>query len=159
MKAWGGLAALAVLMLMACGGSASPTAASSPQPSPTPSPKQYKAQAAVDAWLKAGLAVNDVAPCPAPAAGSPIPKTWAEDVCFTVPSVAPNGGQVMSFDTVANERAIVAYFGLFPSLAPYVYVHANVVAQLNSGITAAEAAKYDAAMSAALGPAPAGVSP
>jgi hypothetical protein len=68
-------------------------------------------------------------------------RIGAEDVCFTVPSVAPNGGQVMSFDTVASERAIVAYFGLFPSLAPYIYVHANVVAQLNSGITAAEAAK------------------
>jgi hypothetical protein len=65
----------------------------------------------------------------------------------------------MSFDTVQNEKAIVAYFALFPAFAPYVYVHANLVAQLNSGITAAEAAKYDAAMRAALGPAPVGVSP
>ena len=103
--------------------------------------------------------MNNVAPCPAPAAGSPIPRTWAEDVCFTIPSVAPNGGQVMSFDTIQNEKSVAAYFALFPAFAPYVYVHANVIAQLNSGITAAEAGRYEAAMSAALGPVPAGVLP
>ena len=65
----------------------------------------------------------------------------------------------MSFDTGQNEKAIVAYFALFSAFAPCVYVHANVVAQLNSGITAAEAAQYDSAMQAAPGPAPAWVSP
>jgi hypothetical protein len=52
----------------------------------------------------------------------------------------------MTFDTEANERAIVAYFQQFPALAPYVFVHANVVAQLNSSLTAAEAKKFDDGM-------------
>jgi hypothetical protein len=151
-------AAIAVAPLIsACGGSGVATV-SSPQPSPTPSPKQFKAQAAIDAWTSAGLKVTGVVACSAPDPSSPIPRTWAEDVCFTIPSIAPHGGQLMSFDTVPNERAVVAYFGQYPALAPYVYAHANVVAQLNSNLTAAEAAKYDAAMTAALGPAPAGAS-
>jgi hypothetical protein len=116
------------------------------------------AQAAVDTWIRAGLHVTDVAPCAAPDPNSPIPRTWADDVCFTIPSIAPHGGQVMSFDTVSNERAIIAYFGRFPDLAPYVFAHANLVAQLNSSLTAAEAARYDAAMAAVFGPTPAGAS-
>jgi hypothetical protein len=152
-----GSAIAVILLLAACGGSTGGAAAASPQGSPTSSPKEYKAQAAIDAWTSGGLLTTDVAPCPAPDPNSPIPRTWAEDVCFTIPSIAPHGGQVMSFGTIKNENAIVAYFALFPALAPYVYAHANVVVQLNSALTAAEAAKFDAALAAALGPAPAGV--
>ncbi len=79
-------------------------------------------------------------------------------MCFTIATIAPHGGQVMTFDTDANERAIVAYFQQFPALAPYVYVHANAVAQLNSSLTAAEAKKFDGAMSQ-LGPTPASMPP
>lgn len=64
----------------------------------------------------------------------------------------------MTFDTEANERAIVAYFQGFPALAPYVYVHANTVTQLNFGVTAAEAKKYDDAI-AVLGPRPLSMPP
>ncbi|HEY8693915.1 MAG TPA: hypothetical protein VIR57_14365, partial [Chloroflexota bacterium] len=120
-------AIVATVLITACGGGGSGSVpANSPQPSPTPSPKAFKAQAAIDAWTQAGLKVTNVATCATPGPSAPIPRTWAENVCFTIPSVSPHGGQLFSFDSVQNERAIVAYFALFPALAPYVYAHANV---------------------------------
>jgi hypothetical protein len=152
--------ALAIAILPACGASTTSNSSSpaSQSPSASPSAKSYKAQDVIDLWTKAGLLVSAVMPCDPPLANSPIPRTWTDDVCFTIASIAPHGGQVMTFDTETNERAIVSYFQLFPSLAPYVYVHANVVAQLNSSLTAADAKKFDDAMSP-LGPRPASMPP
>ncbi len=141
------LASLAFLTLAGCGGSSTGTVAqSSASPSPSPSPvfTKYKAQDVIDAWAKAGLTVTGQKPCEQ--TSTTIPKTFDEDVCFTIPSIAPAGGQLFTFSTPTNQAAIVAYFGQYITLAPYVYSHANAVAQLNSNLPAAEAAKYDAAM-------------
>jgi hypothetical protein len=108
---------------------------------------KYTARDAINAWARAGLTVTDVTSCP-PAGDSPVPKTFDEVICFTIPSIAPHGGQVMSFRTERYEAAMTAYFAQFPTLAPYVFVHANVLAQLNSNLPTAEANRYDAAMAA-----------
>ncbi len=146
-KLW--LSAVITVLLSACGASSTSSGASTTLPSPSPVFARYKAQDAINAWATAGLSVTGVMSCP-PAADSPIPKTFDEVICFTIPSIAPHGGQLMSFSTENNEKAMSAYFAQFPALAPYVYVHANVLAQMNSNLPAADAAKYDAAMAAAL---------
>jgi hypothetical protein len=99
----------------------------------------------IDAWRAAGLPVSAVKDC-SNTTSTTIPKTFDDDLCFTIASIAPAGGQVMTFSTPSNQRSIVAYFDQYPALAPYVYSHANAVAQLNSNLKAADAAKYDAAM-------------
>jgi hypothetical protein len=136
---------LALLGLVGCGSTApGSTAVASPSPSPSPIFAKYKAQEVITAWAKAGLTVTDQKPCAQ--TSTTIPKTFDEDVCFTIPSIAPAGGQLFSFSTPTNQAAIVAYFGQYLALAPYVYAHANAVAQLNSNLPAAQAAQYDAAM-------------
>lgn len=68
---------------------------------------------------------------------------------FEVPSVAPKGGQVFVCSTKQNCDAIYAYFDALKALAgPYLYRSPSgaVVAQLNSGLDAATADTFKAAI-------------
>lgn len=81
----------------------------------------------------------------------PIPKSYKDHYAFSIPSVAPSGGQVFICDTKQNCDAIFAYFDALKALAgPYLYrsPSGTVVAQLNSGLTPDEAVKYEAAIKA-----------
>jgi len=77
---------------------------------------------------------------------SPAPNTAIDQRDFTIPSVAPKGGQALFFDSAADVAGMVAYFARFPDLAPYVYAKGNVVLQLNSGVAKVEAEKYRVAL-------------
>lgn len=82
---------------------------------------------------------------------APVPHSFKEHYAFSIPSVAPKGGQVFLCDTKKNCDAIYAYFDALKALAgPYLYQSPSgtVVAQLNSGLTPDEAAKYEAAIKA-----------
>lgn len=80
---------------------------------------------------------------------SPLPKSYIAHQAFEIPSVAPKGGQYFICDTKKNCDAIFAYFDAIKALAgPYTYQSpgGTVVAQLNSGLTPDEAAKFEQAI-------------
>lgn len=108
------------------------------------------AQQVVESLKAAGLSLENVAPGQR-TADSPVPNTYKEHVTFTVPSLGDKGGQVFVCDTKRNCDAIFAYFDALKALAgPYLYQSqgGTVVAQLNSGISSDEAAKFEAAIKA-----------
>ena len=76
------------------------------------------------------------------------PNTARDNQEFTIPSIAPKGGQVMTFATPSDLAAMQAWFARFPDLAPYVYVNGNALVQLNSTLPQAEAEKYRVAVAA-----------
>lgn len=90
-----------------------------------------------------GVQINDVKK-PGVNSNSPLPKTYKERAEFSVPSVAPSGGQVFVCETAKDCDALLQYFDRLKALAgPYVYKSKDglVVMQLNSGLSADEAKK------------------
>lgn len=126
-------ALILVLFLAGCGGAAPPA---------------RTAQSVIDAWNAAGLGVADVVVAERDAA-SPVPNSYTERLTFSIPEVAPDGGQVFVCDTKQNCDAIYAYYEALAGLAgPYLYRSGDgrVVAQLNSGLTPETAARFQAAL-------------
>lgn len=74
------------------------------------------------------------------------PNTATAQRDFTIPAIAPQGGQVLLFDSAADLAGMQAWYARFPDLAPYVYVRGNALLQLNAGLPKAEAEKYKAAL-------------
>jgi hypothetical protein len=103
------------------------------------------AQVVIDKFNEAGLDVQDIQ------AGerdpdSPLPNSYQENLVFSIPEVAPKGGQIFVCDTKKNCDALYAYFDALKALAgPYLYQSPSgtVVAQLNSGLTPDTAAKFE----------------
>lgn len=121
------------LLLVSCGGSSPPTA-----------------QSVVDSMKSAGLEIVDVAPGER-TEGTPLPNSYSDWLTFTIPEVAPNGGQVFVCTTKKNCDGLYAYFDGFKALVgPYVYQSPNglVVAQMNSGLPADTAAKAEQVIAA-----------
>lgn len=84
-------------------------------------------------------------------ADSPVPHSFTAHQAFEIPSVAPKGGHYFICDSKKNCDAIFAYYDALKALAgPYTYQSPSgtVVAQLNSGLTPDEAAKFEAAIKA-----------
>ena len=82
-------------------------------------------------------------------ADAPVPKSYTAHQAFEIASVAPKGGQYFVCDTKKNCDAIFAYYDALKALAgPYTYQSPSgtVVAQLNSGLTPDEAAKFEQAV-------------
>jgi len=77
---------------------------------------------------------------------SPLPNSYQENLEFSIPEVAPKGGQIFVCDTKKNCDALYAYFDALKALAgPYLYQSPSgtVVAQLNRGLTPDTAAKFE----------------
>lgn len=119
-------------------------ACSTPTPEPTPTPAPITAQSVVDMFVEAGFELSDIH-TPEHEAGSPLPHSYDEWLRFTLPEVAPKGGQVFTCRSKRNCDALYAYFDALKGLAgPYTYQSAGgtVVAQMNSGLTPDTAAKF-----------------
>ncbi len=113
---------------------------------PTPSPAAFKRYTPDDvARVLTPLGASNFVFTPRDPQ-SPAPNTTIDQRTFTIPSVAPRGGQALFFDSAADVAGMVAYFTRFPDLAPYVYAKGNVVLQLNSGVAKVEAEKYRMAL-------------
>ena len=111
---------------------------------------QVTGQSVADAITAAGVVLGDIAPVPAESAGQ-VPNTFTDRIQFSIPEVAPKGGQVFVCADKAKCDAIVAYYEALAALAgPYLYQSGGgrVVAQLNSGLTPETAAKVEAAIKA-----------
>lgn len=116
--------ALCALLLAACGTPAAPTA------------DRVRG-------VLTGLGATNIHDDP-PDAQSPLPRSFTVRQAFTLPSVAPKGGQYFICDTKRNCDALYAYFDAFKALAgPYTYRSDSglVVVQLNSGLPPDEAAR------------------
>jgi hypothetical protein len=110
------------------------------------SSKPVTAQDVIDKFNEAGLNVSDVHP-EERHPERPLPNSYTERLAFSIPEVAPEGGQVFVCDTKKNCDAIYAYFDALKALAgPYLYQSPNgkVVAQLNSGLLPETGAKFEA---------------
>jgi hypothetical protein len=108
------------------------------------------AQSVVDQLKASGLEITDIAPGERPA-DSPLPNSYKEWLTFTIPEVAPNGGQVFVCDTKKNCDALYSYFNAFQALVgPYVFQSPNglVVVQMNSGLPADSGAKAEQVVAA-----------
>jgi hypothetical protein len=103
------------------------------------------AQDVVDKFNAAGLNVGDVHQEERDPE-SPLPNSYTERLSFSIPEVAPKGGQVFVCDTKKNCDALYAYFDALKALAgPYLYQSPNgkVVVQLNSGLLPETGAKFE----------------
>lgn len=127
------------LFLAAC---SAPAPTSTPEPTATPA--SIAAQALIDMFVDAGLEISDVR-VEEWVEGSPMPNSYEERLSFTLPDVAPKGGQVFTCRNKQNCDALYAYFDALKGIGgPYYYQSAGgtVVAQLNSGLTPDTAAKF-----------------
>lgn len=107
------------------------------------------AQEVLDRFTAAGM-ISDIRPGER-SEGSPLPNSYQEYYRFTIPEVAPDGGQLFVCDTKRNCDALVAYFDAWLAVAgPYLYQSPGglVVVQLNSGLTPDQAAKFAAVVAA-----------
>ncbi len=104
----------------------------------------YSANEVVAAIENAELPIQDVEENEI--GGTAAPATEIESKSFVIPSVAPNGGQILIFADEQGLNSKKAWFDNYPDLAPYVYVKGNAMIQLNSGLPATEAAKYKTAL-------------
>lgn len=111
--------------------------------------KEQTASSVVEHFNAASLDLKNVAPI-APDANSPLPKSFKENIQFSLAEVTPKGGQLFVCDTKNNCDAIFAYFDLLKGLAgPYLYQSKDgkVVVQLNSGLKPETASKFEKALS------------
>lgn len=111
---------------------------------PEPTPAVITVQEVVDLFSEAGFELTDIH-TPEHEPGSPLPRSYDEWLRFTLPEVAPNGGQVFVCRSKPNCDALYAYFDMLKGLAgPYTYQSAGgtVVIQMNSGLTPDTAAKF-----------------
>lgn len=128
------LTALALVTLVACGGQ---------PPTATPDFARYT----VDDVMKAlaPLGITDVTDPPRDPNNS-APNTASAHREFVIPSIAPKGGQFFTFAAPGDLEALKVWYARFPDLAPYVYVHGNVLLQINNTLPKAEAERYKAAL-------------
>jgi hypothetical protein len=127
---------LLVAALVACGG---------PSATQTPAFARYTADQVVTALQPLGITgVGPHVRDPQAVA----PNTYSDGRDFTIPIVAPKGGQVLIFASATDLAAMQAWFARFPDLAPYVYTKGNALIQLNNTLPKAEAMKYEAALAA-----------
>jgi hypothetical protein len=136
MKRYLAAALIAIAMMIAA-------CASEPPPPPF---NTLSAQRVVDALNAAGAVVQN--PVSDMVVGRNAPNTFAERIVFQIPSIAPEGGQIVIFRTPADLEAWQRYIETQradPTLRRsliYVYVNRNALLQLNAGLLPNEAALY-----------------
>ena len=119
---------LTALLLTACSPSAPPTA-----------------QDVLAKITESGVQINDITPGTRDP-NSPLPNSYQEHYVFSIPEIAPKGGQIFICDTSKNCDALYAYFESLSALGgPYYYQSPNglIVAQLNSGLSANTAGQIE----------------
>lgn len=104
----------------------------------------YDANDVIRAFEEAGLEASSVED--QEIGGTAAPATEVESKSLTIPSVAPEGGQILIFEDREGLESKKAWFERFPDLTPYVYVKRNAMVQLNSGVPAEEASNYGDAL-------------
>lgn len=111
------------------------------------------AESVIDAFKVAGIELTVTEINPFIEASSPLPRSFHDHIVFTdailVAQGVDHGGQIFVCDEPKHCQALQAYFDAFIALAgPYTYTSSSglVVAQLNSGFTPEQAARYEAVL-------------
>jgi hypothetical protein len=132
-------AACALLVLSACSALNPPTA--------TPVPfARFTADQVLAAFESAGALVRN--PAREMLVGRDAPATFSDRVLFEIPRIAPAGGQILVFSTpesLAEWRAYIDRLRADPDTRRdviFVYENANLLLQLNAGLTPQEADVY-----------------
>lgn len=141
--------ALALLAMLAVLGSACSTVNSiTGQSAPTAVPfNRYSAQDIFNAFARAGLEIQNPEKSTSPI-GRDAPTGYKERYLFEVPRIAPAGGQIITFSTPDQLQQWKDYISKLSSQSEthrdviYTYFNANVMVQLNSGLTNEEAASF-----------------
>lgn len=118
---------------------------------PPPPFDQLTAQEVVDALKAAGATVQN--PIADMVVGRDAPNTFSERIVFQIPSIAPDGGQIVIFRTPGDLQTWQQYVDTLRSdpnerrSVVYVYVHQNALLQLNANLLPDEASRYSTAFS------------
>ena len=124
----GFLLLISTLLISACGAN---------QPTAIPF-GTYSAQNVIDALQAAGLDLQNIQR--AMQVGRDAPTTYNDRYIFEIPSIAPQGGQILIFSSDANMQAWRDYIELLRQDrvtrrdVVYVYENANVMVQVNSNL-------------------------
>lgn len=121
------------------------------QAEPTALPfNRYTAQDVINAIGGAGLVIENVRRDML--IGRDAPSTFSDRYIFEIPRIAPSGGQILVFDSPENLAVWENYIDRLRASAEtrrdvvYVYVHANVMLQVNANLTPAEADSFRTAL-------------
>lgn len=74
------------------------------------------------------------------------PMVEVEARTFIIPSLGSKGGRIFIFDSAERLRSKRIWFARFPDLYPYVYPYENVLLWLDRALPAAQAERYEAAL-------------
>lgn len=116
---------------------------------PPPPFDQLTAQEVVDALNAASATVQN--PVADMVVGRDAPNTFSERIVFQIPSIAPDGGQIIIFRTSADLQAWQSYIDTLRAdpderrSVIYVYVNQNALLQLNANLLPDEASRYSTA--------------
>lgn len=116
-------------------------------PTPTPLPfNLHTAQQVLDAFRAAGLSV--INPAREMQVGRDAPSSFRDRYVFAIEGVAPNGGQVLIFDTPEALAQWTAYIERLRANSAtrrdvsYVYTFRNVMIQINADLPLRTAQAY-----------------
>lgn len=103
------------------------------------------AEEVVEAFRKEGLEIGEVRQIDRDTDRSLVPKTYEEQVSFTLPSSGENTtGRVFAFESREDLEVVREHYegfgGLFPT---YVYAEGNVLLQIPGDVPEDEAERYE----------------
>lgn len=103
----------------------------------------------VSALRSTGVEINDVKDLPKNTDNSPLPKSYKERFSFSVPDIAPKGGQAFICEDKKMCDPLFAYFDKFKAFGgPHFYQSPKgvVVLQLNESMPYEKAKKLEKAL-------------
>lgn len=151
MKKWIYLQRYLALILLAMLASACETLNVGGAPTATPVPyARYTVEDAFAVFARNGLVIDDFQQ--ATDVQRDGPRVLQDRWVFSVPRIAPAGGQIVIFGDASQQGEWVAYIDRLRAVADtrrtviYTYFQANMMLQLNASLTNAEAAAFEAAL-------------
>jgi hypothetical protein len=136
------LALLATILLLNACSALSPAA-----PTATTVPfNLYTGQDVIDAFSQAGLPITSMVRDTI--VGRDAPLTFNDRYVFTIDRIAPNGGQILVFQSAESMQAWTEYIDQLRADSNtrrdvvYVFTNGNIMVQVNAGLTPQEANEY-----------------
>ena len=125
-----------------------PTA--TPESTPTPDYYKFESVQVLDAFLSAGLEAEPNHPMTKDDIGL-APNVFVEGTRFVIPSICPDcGGRIMSFDDPTRLDVMFTYYDEIGKSSPiffsWLFIHENILVQINGGLPQATAMKYKEAL-------------
>jgi len=111
---------------------------------------RFSAQQVLTALIENGLAIQNIQRDML--VGRDAPSTFSDRYIFEIEQIAPNGGQLLIFNTPEDMAAWENYINSLRANAStrrsvvYVFTHGNAMLQLNASLTNEEANRYRAVL-------------